>query len=81
MESWFLTLILKPKRQGNLNPSPKTVLNPQHSFLQETLRYLCFDCLVIDDQNVMTRPLDKRYGVCRHIQPICTTSGLTNPPL
>lgn len=30
---------------------------------QETLRYLAFDCLVVDDQNVMTRPLDKRYGV------------------
>ncbi|KAF9789900.1 mRNA capping enzyme [Thelephora terrestris] len=30
--------------------------------LDETLRYLCFDCLVIDDQNVMRRTLDKRYG-------------------
>ncbi|KAI0647325.1 mRNA capping enzyme, catalytic domain-containing protein [Trametes meyenii] len=29
---------------------------------QETLRYLAFDCLVVDDQNVMDRPLDKRYG-------------------
>ncbi|THH30347.1 hypothetical protein EUX98_g3822 [Antrodiella citrinella] len=29
---------------------------------QETLRYLAFDCLVVDDQNVMARPLDKRYG-------------------
>ncbi|KZT09646.1 mRNA capping enzyme [Laetiporus sulphureus 93-53] len=29
---------------------------------QETLRYLAFDCLVIDDQNVMSRSLDKRYG-------------------
>ncbi|KAI1794609.1 mRNA capping enzyme, alpha subunit [Ganoderma leucocontextum] len=29
---------------------------------QETLRYLAFDCLVADDQNVMSRPLDKRYG-------------------
>ncbi|KAI0723960.1 mRNA capping enzyme, alpha subunit [Cerioporus squamosus] len=29
---------------------------------QETLRYLAFDCLVVDDQNVMSRPLDKRYG-------------------
>ncbi|KAH9952110.1 mRNA capping enzyme [Amylocystis lapponica] len=28
----------------------------------ETLRYLAFDCLVIDDQNVMSKPLDKRYG-------------------
>ena len=31
--------------------------------IQETLRYLAFDCLVVDDQHVMSRPLDKRYGV------------------
>ncbi|KAH9484372.1 mRNA-capping enzyme subunit alpha [Psilocybe cubensis] len=29
---------------------------------QEKMRFLAFDCLVIDDQNVMSRPLDKRYG-------------------
>ncbi|RDB22263.1 mRNA-capping enzyme subunit alpha [Hypsizygus marmoreus] len=29
---------------------------------KETLRLLTFDCLVVDDQNVMSRPLDKRYG-------------------
>lgn len=29
---------------------------------QETVRFLAFDCLVVDDQNVMSRPLDKRYG-------------------
>ncbi|KAF7294804.1 mRNA-capping enzyme subunit alpha [Mycena indigotica] len=29
---------------------------------QETLRLLAFDCLVVNDQNVMSRPLDKRYG-------------------
>ncbi|TCD64151.1 Dcp1p-Dcp2p decapping enzyme complex alpha subunit [Steccherinum ochraceum] len=29
---------------------------------QETMRFLAFDCLVVDDQNVMARPLDKRYG-------------------
>lgn len=28
------------------------------------MRFLAFDCLVIDDQNVMSRTLDKRYGVC-----------------
>jgi mRNA guanylyltransferase len=28
------------------------------------MRFLAFDCLVIDDQNVMQRTLDKRYGVC-----------------
>ena len=27
------------------------------------MRFLAFDCLVVDDQNVMGRPLDKRYGV------------------
>ncbi|KAI0780667.1 mRNA capping enzyme, catalytic domain-containing protein [Trametes elegans] len=29
---------------------------------QERLRFLAFDCLVVADQNVMNRPLDKRYG-------------------
>ncbi|KAI0362410.1 mRNA capping enzyme, alpha subunit [Trametes cingulata] len=29
---------------------------------QETLRFLAFDCLVVNGQNVMNRPLDKRYG-------------------
>lgn len=33
-------------------------------FPQETLRFLAFDCLVVDAQNVMSRTLDKRYGVC-----------------
>lgn len=29
---------------------------------QEVLRYLVFDGLVVDDQNVMSKTLDKRYG-------------------
>ncbi|KAI9057923.1 hypothetical protein FKP32DRAFT_1529842, partial [Trametes sanguinea] len=29
---------------------------------QEKLRFLAFDCLVVDNQNVMNRTLDKRYG-------------------
>ncbi|EAU88637.1 mRNA guanylyltransferase [Coprinopsis cinerea okayama7 len=29
---------------------------------KETMCFLAFDCLVIDDQNVMTKTLDKRYG-------------------
>jgi len=29
---------------------------------RETLRLLCFDCLVVDDQNIMSKTLDKRYG-------------------
>ncbi|KAF8275056.1 mRNA capping enzyme [Lactarius quietus] len=28
---------------------------------RETLRLLCFDCLVVDNQNVMSKTLDKRY--------------------
>jgi mRNA guanylyltransferase len=32
----------------------------------QTLRLLCFDCLAIDDENVMSRSLDKRYGVSHH---------------
>ncbi|KAJ7741583.1 mRNA capping enzyme, catalytic domain-containing protein [Mycena maculata] len=28
----------------------------------QTLRFLAFDCLVINNQNIMSRPLDKRYG-------------------
>ena len=31
--------------------------------LEETLRFLAFDCLVIDGNNIMQRTLDKRYGV------------------
>lgn len=31
--------------------------------IQETLRLLVFDCLVINEQNVMSKPLSKRYGV------------------
>ncbi|KAG5735708.1 mRNA-capping enzyme subunit alpha [Termitomyces sp. T112] len=29
---------------------------------EQTLRFLAFDCLVVDEANVMSRPLDKRYG-------------------
>ncbi|KAF5358486.1 hypothetical protein D9756_001340 [Leucocoprinus leucothites] len=29
---------------------------------RETLRYLAFDCLIADNQNVMSKPLDKRCG-------------------
>jgi hypothetical protein len=27
------------------------------------MRFLAFDCLVVDGENMMSRPLDKRYGV------------------
>lgn len=32
--------------------------------MKESLRFLAFDCLIADNQNVMSKPLDKRYGVC-----------------
>lgn len=54
----------------DVDPVTKTVCNypvekcqERLSFDQETLRFLAFDCLVIDDQNVMSKTLDKRYGV------------------
>lgn len=31
--------------------------------IQETLRFLAFDCLVVDSVNIMSKTLDKRYGV------------------
>lgn len=41
--------------------------SPDHCFElfspQETVRFLAFDCLVADKQNVMSKSLDKRYGV------------------
>ena len=30
---------------------------------QETMRFLAFDCLIVNDENVMDKTLDKRYGV------------------
>ncbi|KAJ2923997.1 hypothetical protein H1R20_g13094, partial [Candolleomyces eurysporus] len=38
------------------------VLDTDRKTGQKTLRFLAFDCLVIDDQNVMSKTLDKRYG-------------------
>ncbi|KAF5330294.1 hypothetical protein D9619_005339 [Psilocybe cf. subviscida] len=62
--------------QGIYFPHHENPLNPLRSSLidgelvidvdpvthQETMRFLAFDCLAIDDQNVMQRTLDKRYG-------------------
>ena len=39
------------------------LLNKEPSAGQETLRLLCFDCLVVDNDNVMSKTLDKRYWV------------------
>ncbi|KAI0306613.1 mRNA capping enzyme [Multifurca ochricompacta] len=34
---------------------------------RETLRLLCFDCLVADNQNVMSKTLDKRYWKLKEV--------------
>ncbi|KAI0934759.1 hypothetical protein AcV5_006499 [Taiwanofungus camphoratus] len=47
---------------GNTLVDGELVLDVDPRTKQSTLRFLAFDCLVIDDQNVMARPLDKRYG-------------------
>ncbi|KAN0077228.1 mRNA capping enzyme, catalytic domain containing protein [Tylopilus felleus] len=38
------------------------VIDVEPTSKKETLRYLAFDCLVFDNENVMSRSLDKRYG-------------------
>ncbi|KAF8559638.1 mRNA capping enzyme, alpha subunit [Imleria badia] len=38
------------------------VVDVEPTSKKETLRYLAFDCLVFDNENVMSRSLDKRYG-------------------
>jgi len=38
------------------------VVDVEPTSKRETLRYLVFDCLVFDNENVMSRSLDKRYG-------------------
>lgn len=47
---------------GNTIVDGELVLDVDPQSHQETLRFLAFDCLVGDNQNVMSRPLDKRYG-------------------
>lgn len=39
------------------------VLCGLHDMTQEILRFLVFDGLVVDDENVMSKTLEKRYGV------------------
>ncbi|KAI0345338.1 mRNA capping enzyme, alpha subunit [Trametopsis cervina] len=57
-----------PHHENPINPLRNTVVDGELVIdvdprtKQETLRFLAFDCLVIDEQNVMTRTLDKRYG-------------------
>ncbi|KAI0093972.1 mRNA capping enzyme, catalytic domain-containing protein [Irpex rosettiformis] len=57
-----------PHHENPINPLRNTlvdgelVIDVDPRTKQETLRFLAFDCLVVDDQNVMSRTLDKRYG-------------------
>ncbi|KAF5373954.1 hypothetical protein D9758_000717 [Tetrapyrgos nigripes] len=63
-----LTGLFFPHHENPLHPLRDTLLDGElvidvdpHTN-KETLRFLVFDCLVVDGQNVMSRPLDKRYG-------------------
>ncbi|KAG7092666.1 hypothetical protein E1B28_009001 [Marasmius oreades] len=57
-----------PHHENPMNPLRNTIVDgelvvdtdPRTN--ADTVRYLVFDCLVVDHQNVMKRPLDKRYG-------------------
>lgn len=40
------------------------VLDKEPGRSQRVLKYLVFDCLVIDNKSVMERTLDKRLAVC-----------------
>ena len=41
----------------------------------ETLRYYAFDCLVLGGENIMRKPLDKRYAVSCTLSQKLTGSG------
>ncbi|PFH51739.1 hypothetical protein AMATHDRAFT_74773 [Amanita thiersii Skay4041] len=47
---------------GNTVVDGELVLDVDPLTKRGTLRFLAFDCLVVNDQNVMPKPLDKRYG-------------------
>ncbi|KAI3599973.1 mrna guanylyltransferase [Moniliophthora roreri] len=57
-----------PHHENPINPLRSTIVDGELVVdtdpitQRETLRFLVFDCLVVDNQNVMNRPLDKRYG-------------------
>ncbi|KIK59608.1 hypothetical protein GYMLUDRAFT_169447 [Collybiopsis luxurians FD-317 M1] len=57
-----------PHHENPINPLRNTIVDGELVIdvdprtRRETVRLLVFDCLVVDDQNVMSRPLDKRYG-------------------
>jgi len=42
------------------------------------MRFLAFDCLVIDGEKIMGKTLDKRYGV-RMVQTSCRVPWSDNP--
>lgn len=48
------------------------ISNEATAVQQQTLRLLAFDCLVVDNENVMSKPLEKRYGV--GLSPIMPTN-------
>jgi len=55
------------------------ILNKATTVQQETLRLLAFDCLVVDNENVMSKPLEKRYGV--GLSPIINRSARIDPSI
>ncbi|KAJ3878710.1 mRNA guanylyltransferase [Lentinula edodes] len=63
-----LTGLFFPHHENPLNPLRNTlvdgelVIDVDPRTRREITRFLVFDCLVVDNQNVMSRPLDKRYG-------------------
>ncbi|KAH9857131.1 mRNA capping enzyme, catalytic domain-containing protein [Lenzites betulinus] len=50
----------KPLRSSMVDGELVIDTDPRNNV--ETLRFLAFDCLVVDDTNVMDRTLEKRYG-------------------
>jgi mRNA guanylyltransferase len=64
LTGFFFPHYENPQRPlGNTIIDGELVLGVDPTTGRQTLRMLAFDCLVIDNQNVMARPLDKRYGV------------------
>ncbi|KAJ7030059.1 mRNA capping enzyme [Mycena alexandri] len=58
----FSTLTTTPKSLLYTIVDGELVYDVDPRTKQETLRFLAFDCLVVDEQNIMARPLDKRCG-------------------
>ncbi|KAE9409462.1 mRNA guanylyltransferase [Gymnopus androsaceus JB14] len=57
-----------PHHENPINPLRNTlvdgelVIDVDPRTHRETMRLLAFDCLIVDNQHIMSRPLDKRYG-------------------